>query len=199
MGRESSSMYRTTSIKVVRTAPSPRWAEPALQGPGPGARSARKPSPGGSKGHVEIPRCRLGRCPSRSRSHRASERASERRAAADRRLQERLIWGASTPTYPAAESGCSRSRSPARPPARSGHCVPAPARWQWAQALTPASSPCLCSRLALGAQPPAIAASRPPRPSESASLGSPQACALTSLGAPSQPSPGNLRLGWALG
>ncbi|KAF5929639.1 hypothetical protein HPG69_002360 [Diceros bicornis minor] len=41
-----------------------------------------------------------------------------------------------------------------RSPARSGHCVPAPARWHQAQALTPASSPCLCSRLALGAQPP---------------------------------------------
>lgn len=41
------------------------------------------------------------------------------------------------------------------PPARRpGHCVPAPARWHPAQPLAPASSPCLRSRLALGAQPP---------------------------------------------
>lgn len=49
--------------------------------------------------------------------------------------------------YPAAESGCSRSRPPA------WDIVFQPRLWHRAQALAPASSPCLCSRLALGAQP----------------------------------------------
>lgn len=40
-----------------------------------------------------------------------------RRVVADRRLRERLIWGAAQPTSPAAESGCSLSAL-SRPPAR---------------------------------------------------------------------------------
>lgn len=96
--------------------------------------------------------------------------------------------------YPAAESGCSRSRPPAR------DIVFQPRRWHRAQALAPASSPCLCSRLALGAQPsrrrrrapgagarcgPQGRRGRPRSPSDARpSRGAPQPCAVSSLRAP---------------
>lgn len=110
-----------------------------------GGAGSRRDAP---TGHVEVPSERAsGR--QGGRRNRSQPRARPSPEIGRRRPQAaRAVYLVSEHThYPAAESGCSRSRPPAR------DIMFQPRRWHRAQALAPASSPCLCSRLALGAQP----------------------------------------------